>query len=82
MSPRLPHMEDELIPLTAAEFEMNIKIHVAAMRARKEVGAMREVHPNFAKRLVERLWRSGFRPFQRRNDPMQAQFDPHGSERD
>jgi hypothetical protein len=78
MSPRLPHAEDELIPLTASELERDISIHIAAMRARKEVGAMKEVHPNFAKRLVERLLRGGFMPFQRRNDHEQAHFNPYG----
>jgi hypothetical protein len=82
MSPRAPHVEDELIPLTAAELERDISIHVAAMCARKEVGAMKEVHPSFAMRLVERFLRSGFVPFRRRNDHMQAQFNPHGPKTD
>jgi hypothetical protein len=68
MSPEPPRAEDELIPLTAAELEMDIKIHIAAMRARKESGALREESPYFAKRLVERLWLGGFRPFRCRND--------------
>jgi hypothetical protein len=68
MSPEPPHPEGELIPLTAAELELDINIHISAMRARKEAGALRDESPYFAKRLVERLLRSGFRPFRQRDD--------------
>jgi hypothetical protein len=82
MSDRPPHPEDELTPLSADELERDIKIHMAAMRARKESGALREESPYFAKRLVERLWYSGFMPFRRRNDYMHPNMYPVKPEQD
>jgi hypothetical protein len=81
MSPELPRVEDELLPMTAAELEFDIQIQMAAMRARKESGAVKD-NPHFAKRLVERLWLCGFRPYKRQNDPAQIQFNSAGPKRD
>lgn len=71
-------MEENLRPLTARELEDTIAIQMAAMRARKESGAVKD-NPFFAKALVERLLRSGLRAFHAAPKAGSMYFDPPGS---
>ena len=55
--------EPELIPVTLAELEMQIEIQIAAMRARKESGWIKDNNPTFAKALAARLVRANLKIF-------------------
>ena len=55
-------MEENFTPITLEEFEQDLAVQLAAMRARNEAGWIRE-HPHFVKAIALRLWRSGMRPY-------------------
>lgn len=56
-------MENDLTPVGRDELELIIAVQVAAMRARKEAGWLKDVPPFFAKALAARLLLANLKVF-------------------